>query len=115
LLSMIVSLLAVALGSRYVGLLAFLFIFPIWGLVEVLILGEIHSQLESHQRATIESLIVSFGVVVDTPIRLGFGRISEIFGIKAGYLFIAAALILYVPYFLWSRRKEACQGRAATT
>jgi len=105
LLTMIACLLAVSLGNRYAGLLSFLIIFPIWGLVEVLILGELHSHVESYRRATIESLIVFFGVIIDMPIRLSFGYVSDALGIKTGYLFMAVLLILYLPYFFWGKRR----------
>lgn len=109
LLFMAVSLLAVSLASKYIGLLAFLIIFPIWGVAEVLIFGELHSQVESHQRATIESLVIFFALIIDMPIRLSFGYVSDVFGIRTGYLFMAAVLIVYLPYFFWSKRKGSIE------
>lgn len=103
LLIMIIALGAITFGNKYVGLAAFLVIFPIWGVTEVLITGEIHSQVESYQRATIESLMVFFGVLLDIPARLGFGYISEAFGIRIGYLYVMVLLLVYLPYFLFKR------------
>ena len=100
LFAMIVALVMIAFGNQYIGLMAFLLIFPIWGIAEVLIYGEIHAQVASSQRATIESLIVFFGVILDIPTRLSFGIISQNFGIKIGYLFVMLALLIYTPYFL---------------
>jgi len=99
LLAMLVSLVVVSAGNKYAGLVAFLLIFLIWGVSEVLISGELHSQVESYRRATIESLIVFFGVIIDIPARLGFGYISEAFGIRTGYLYVMTLLLLYSPYF----------------
>lgn len=104
LLTMFSSLLIISLAGKYFGLLAFLVVFPVWGAMEVLISGELHSHLESYQRATIESFVVFFGVIADAPIRLAFGGISDFFGIKVGYFFMAVLLVLYLPYFFWSRR-----------
>lgn len=101
LVAMIGALLTISFGNKYVGLLAFLIIFPIWGIVEVLVIGELHSKVESHRRATVESLIVFFGVMIDIPIRLAFGYIGDLFNIRIGYFFIGTILILYLPYFLW--------------
>ena len=98
--TMFCVLAAIGLGGKILGLVAFLLIFPIWGIAEVLVWGEIHSQVESCQRATIESLIVFFGIVIDIPARLGFGFISQSFGIKAGYLYVLGILVLYLPFFL---------------
>jgi len=66
-------------------------------------LGEIHSQIESYQRATVESLITFFGVVIDIPARLGFGYVSQSFGIKVGYLYVLVILAIYLPFFLWKK------------
>ena len=101
LMVMIGALLAISFGDKYLGLLAFLIIFPIWGIMEVLIIGELHSKVESYRRATVESVIVVFAIMIDIPIRLGFGYIGDLFNIRTGYSFIAAILILYAPYFLW--------------
>jgi hypothetical protein len=70
---------------------------------EVLISGEIHAEIASNQRATIESLIVFFGVILDIPARLSFGFISQALGIRMGYLFVMLALVVYLPYFLSTR------------
>jgi MFS family permease len=103
LFAMIGALVLIVFGSQYVGLAAFLLIFPIWGVAEVLISGEIHAEIASNQRATIESLIVFFGVILDIPARLSFGFISQALGIRMGYLFVMLALVVYLPYFLSTR------------
>lgn len=112
LLIMIVSLGMITLGSKYVGLAAFLLIFPIWGIAEVLIWGEIHSQVKSYQRATVESFITFFGVILDTPARLGFGYVSQGFGIRIGYLYVMILLLVYSPYFLLKRTSLVSRVKA---
>jgi MFS family permease len=104
---MIGALLAVSLGSKYVGLSAFLIIFPLWGVVEVLVTGELHSQVESYRRATVESLIVFFAIMIDVPVRLAFGLIGDRLGIRTAYLFLALILVIYLPHFL---RKNCVWG-----
>jgi len=99
LMFMIISLVTIGWGPDYIGLAAFMPIFLVWGTAEVLISGEIHARAPSNYRATIESLLVFVGVMIDSPIRLGFGAISDTFGVRTGYLYIAALLILYSPYF----------------
>lgn len=104
LLLMIFSLGLISFGGKFLGLAVFLLIFPVWGVAEILIWGEIHSKIESYQRATVESFIVFFGVILDIPARLSFGYISEVLGIKVGYLFVMILLLFYLPYFLFRRR-----------
>lgn len=103
-LAMITTLFVISQASKYLALTAFLLIFPLWGALEVLVLGELHSRFPSHQRATIESLMVFSGVAIDTPIRLSFGHVCDSFGIRLGYLFIGGVLLVYLPYFLTKRK-----------
>lgn len=99
LLVMILALVTISFGSSYLGLAAFLLIFPIWGASEVLISGELHSQIESSKRATIESLTVFLNTFISAPIILLFGQVSDFYGIRGGYLFTAGLLFLYLPFF----------------
>lgn len=100
LFAVILSLGAVALCNMYVGLAAFMLVFALWGVAEVLISGEIHSRVESQQRATIESLLGVCCNLAGIPVLLGFGWVSEAFGIRTGYGALMILLALYAPYFL---------------
>ncbi|MAF50900.1 MAG: hypothetical protein CMH64_02305 [Nanoarchaeota archaeon] len=91
----------------YLGILLLLLAMFLYGMFRIIQRGYIHKRVESHNRATIES-VSAFGIgifaVVFEPIA---GKIADIYDIQKSFLALGIVLLVYaIYYFTFKFNKE---------
>lgn len=85
------------------GLVFMLITLYLEALLDTLVLGDLHHQVESHYRATVESIYAMFANVMSMILGLLFAFASDRYAVFEGYLvigcFILVILLLKVVYF----------------
>lgn len=109
LLVLLFGTLLISIANKYIGLATFLLVFILWGVAEVLAWGKLHNSVESNKRATVESLVVFMTSLLQIPILLSFGYISDRYGIRGGYIFSFVILFAYTIYYFSYRCKSTPQ------
>ena len=99
LLSIILLVFALSYLNNHLGILIFLATMFIHGMFRIIGRGYINRKVESHNRATINS-ISTFGMalllIIFEPIA---GRIADIYSIQASFFIMGCILLVYTVYF----------------
>ena len=85
--------------NNYIGVFVFLLSFFIMGLFRIIQLGYIHKRIESHNRATVNSMIsflIAFIMIIFEPIA---GKIADLYSIRLSFFILGCILLLYSVYF----------------
>jgi len=86
--------------NNYFGVLVFLLSFFILGMFRIIQRGYIHKRVESHNRATVDSLssfIMALVAIIFEPIA---GKIADIYSIQTSFFVLACVLVIYTLYFI---------------
>ncbi|MBD3355089.1 MFS transporter [Candidatus Woesearchaeota archaeon] len=86
--------------NNYIGVIVFLLSFFIMGMFRIIQRGYIHKRVESHNRATVDSLssfLIALVAVIFEPIA---GKIADIYSIQTSFFVLACVLVIYTLYFI---------------
>ena len=85
--------------GNYMGVFVFLISFFIMGMFRIIQRGYIHKRVESHNRATVDSVssfTMAIIAIVFEPIA---GKIADIYSIRTSFFVLGCVLVLYSLYF----------------
>ncbi|MFH1425476.1 MAG: MFS transporter [archaeon] len=100
LLFTIVVIFGLSYLNNYFGVFVFIISFFIMGMFRIIQRGYIHKKIESHNRATIDSLssfAVAVFAIIFEPIA---GKIADIYSIQTSFFVLGCVLVVYSVYYL---------------
>lgn len=89
--------------DNYFGVFVFLLSFFIMGMFRIIQRGYIHRQVESYNRATVDSVssfIIAIIAVIFEPIA---GKIADLYSIRTSFFVLGCLLLLYASWFFIKR------------
>ena len=89
--------------DNYIGVFVFLISFFIMGMFRLIQRGYIHKKIESHNRATVDSVssfIIAIIAIIFEPIA---GKIADIYSIQTSFFVLGCVLLVYTVYYFISK------------
>jgi MFS family permease len=89
--------------NNYIGVFVFLISFFIMGMFRLIQRGYIHKKIDSHNRATVDSVssfIIAIIAIIFEPIA---GKIADIYSIQTSFFVLGCVLLIYTFYYFISK------------
>lgn len=103
LLFTIVVIFGLSYLNNYIGVFVFLVSFFIMGMFRLIQRGYIHKKIDSHNRATVDSVssfVIAIFAIIFEPIA---GKIADIYSIQTSFFILGCVLLIYTLYYFISK------------